>query len=437
MRTEARLNALRSLPGAEAYLAEARARAGAVPPDAPDPAAIRRVGVLGAGAMGRGIAMAFAGTGRTVVLADPAPEARAAARAHLTALADRQRAKGRLDDAGHAALLARITLAQGVDAFAGADLAVEAVPEVLTLKQAVLTGIEAALPPGALITSNTSTLDVDALAGALRHPERFIGTHFFMPAQVNRLLELVPSSRTAPDTLAAALALARDLGKSAAIAANGDGFIGNRLFDRFHHEAMAVVEEGAWPEEVDAALEDWGFAIGPFRALDMVGNDIPWGVRVQRAARPDPPPQPRVGDALCEAGLLGQKVGRGWYFYDAVTPRGRPYEEARALILRVSRALGRTRRAIGAPEIVGRCLVALMVEGLAMLREGRAARPSDIDVVQVTGYGFPAAVGGPMRLAEALGAGPVLAQAREYGVLSGRTDAIWALPAALMEGPTP
>lgn len=161
--------------------------------------------VLGAGAMGRGIAMAFARTGRTVVLADPAPEARAAARAHLTAMAGRQRAKGTLNDSGHAALLARITLVEGVDAFAGACLAVEAVPEVLPLKQAVLAGIEAALPPGASITSNTSTLDVDALAGVLRHLERFIGTHVFMPAQVNRLLELVPSSRTAPDMLVAAL----------------------------------------------------------------------------------------------------------------------------------------------------------------------------------------------------------------------------------------
>ncbi|WP_370205671.1 3-hydroxyacyl-CoA dehydrogenase family protein, partial [Pararhodobacter marinus] len=185
-----------------------------------------------------------------------------------------------------------------------------------------------------------------------------------------------------------------------------------------------------WPEDVDAALEAWGMAIGPFRALDLVGNDIPWGVRVQRAERPVPPHQPRVGDALCEAGLYGQKTGRGWYLYDEATPKGRPYEEARALILRESQALGITRRTICPAEIVGRCVVALIVEGLAMLREGRAARASDIDMVYVTGYGFPAAKAGPMRLADELGLTEVLDLARHYGQISGRSQTVWALTEA-------
>ena len=217
--------------------------------------------------------------------------------------------------------------------------------------------------------------------------------------------------KTIPGTV---MALARDLGKRPVIAPNGDGFIGNRLFDRFHQEAMYLVEEGAWPEEVDCALEDWGMTIGPFRALDMVGNDIPWGVRRQRALRDTSPPQPRIGDALCEAGWHGRKAGRGWYLYDRATPRGRPYEDLLALIRRESRALGRVRRRIGADEIVARCLTALMVEAMALLAEGRAARASDIDVVYVTGYGFPAALGGPMYLADITEAvaqfGPVFVQ---------------------------
>ncbi|WP_370223660.1 3-hydroxyacyl-CoA dehydrogenase [Pararhodobacter marinus] len=430
MSCEDRLSSLAEVAGARDYLAQAVTLAGAVPAGAADPARWVRIGVLGAGAMGRGIAMAFAQTGRSVVLADPSAQSLDAARAHLAGLAARARKKGTLDEAGEAALMARFAFVPGVEGFAGCDLVVEAVPEILGLKQHVMAQIEGVVGPQALICTNTSTLDMDAIGSALADPSRFIGTHFFIPAQVNRLLEVIPAQATSAQTLADVLALTRALGKQAVVAANGDGFIGNRLFDRFHQEAMYLVEEGAWPEDVDAALEAWGMAIGPFRALDLVGNDIPWGVRVQRAERPVPPHQPRVGDALCEAGLYGQKTGRGWYLYDEATPKGRPYEEARALILRESQALGITRRTICPAEIVGRCVVALIVEGLAMLREGRAARASDIDMVYVTGYGFPAAKAGPMRLADELGLTEVLDLARHYGQISGRSQTVWALTEA-------
>jgi 3-hydroxyacyl-CoA dehydrogenase len=417
--------------GAAAYLAEAVELAGAVPEGAADPAQIRRVGILGSGAMGRGIAMAFAQTGRNVVLVDPSAEALATAIKHLEGLADRQLAKGKLDADGRDALLARFSTGEQISAFAGCDLVVEAVPEEMALKQSVMRQIEEVVAADALITSNTSTLDVDAIAGAMPQPQRFCGTHFFMPAQVNKLLEVVPAQQSSADTLSAVLALARDLGKQAVVAANGDGFIGNRLFDRFHQEAMYLVEEGADPKAIDSALEEWGFTIGPFRTLDIIGNDIPWGVRKQRAERDSPPPQPRVGDALCEAGLYGLKTGRGWYLYDEATPKGRPYEEAQALILQISRALGRERRRISADEIVGRCVIALIVEGMAMLLEDRAARASDIDMVYVTGYGFPAAVGGPMRLGEKLGFDNVLELARGYAELSDRADTAWHLAGEL------
>ncbi|MBA83831.1 3-hydroxyacyl-CoA dehydrogenase family protein [Thalassobius sp. S69A] len=434
MSLQARLQNITALEGAAPYLARSAEIAGQVP-DIPhaDPAQITSVGVLGAGAMGRGIAMAFAQTGHRVTVVDPARAALDTARQHLQSLTDRAVAKGRMDPDTAAAQMARFTFADAISAFAGCDLVVEAVPEILSLKQQVMAQIERTVSEDALITSNTSTLDVDAIARSLDRPARFLGTHFFMPAQVNPLLEVIPADTTDPAILALTMALAQKLRKRAVIAANGDGFIGNRLFDRVHQEAMYLVEEGAWPQDVDEALEAWGMAIGPFRALDMVGNDIPWGVRKQRAQRATPPPQPRVGDALCEAGYHGQKTGRGWYLYDDATPRGRSYEDSRALILRVSRELGLTRRTITAEEIVGRVITALMVESLALVAEGRALRGSDVDVVYTTGYGFPAALGGPIRLAETLGPRAVLDLAGWYGQLSNRADTAWKLPASLQE----
>jgi 3-hydroxyacyl-CoA dehydrogenase len=416
---------------ARAYMLAAIKQAGTVPAGAKDPAGYKTVGVLGAGAMGRGIAMAFAQTGRDVTLVDPSADALKSAEQHLTSLADRQVAKGRLDQPGRDALLERLKYADAIAAFAGADLVVEAVPEIMGLKQKVMGEIEAVLDPDALIATNTSTLDIDGIAQGLKKADRFIGMHFFIPAQVNPLLEVIPAQATSSETLATSMALALDIRKQAVIAANGDGFIGNRLFDRIHQEAMYLVEEGALPEEVDSALEEWGLAIGPFRALDLVGNDIPWGVRKQRQERDNPPPQPRVGDALCEAGLYGQKTGRGWYLYDKATPKGRPYEDIRALALKVSRELGIERRRVERAEIIGRCVVALMVESLAMLAEDRAQRASDIDMVFVTGYGFPAVFGGPMRLAQDLDTGDILEQAERYGQISGRSDTAWALPQSL------
>lgn len=428
MNLEGELVALAPYADAKTYLAEAAQVAGAVPDGAADPSAIVRIGVLGAGAMGRGIAMGFAQTGRQVTLVDPSEQALDTAGAHLASLAQRQVAKGRLDRAGCDALLGRFVYATDMAAFADADLVVEAVPEVMALKQQVMAQIEAVVGPEVLIATNTSTLDIDAIGAELVDASRFIGTHFFIPAQVNPLLEVIPAAATAPRVLATIMALALDLGKCAVIAANGDGFIGNRLFDRFHQEAMYLVEEGALPEEVDAALESWGMAIGPFRALDLVGNDIPWGVRKQRAERADPPCQPRIGDALCEAGYFGQKTGKGWYLYDVQTPKGRPYEDSRALAGRVSRALGITRRRVPRDEIIGRCVTAMIIEGHAMLAEGRATRASDIDMVLVTGYGFPVGFSGPMRLGDTFGMDTVLAQAGHYGQISGRATTAWAVP---------
>lgn len=434
--TEQRLLALTEVDGAKEYLSEAVTLAGAVPPGATDPDKFATIGVLGAGSMGRGIALAFAQTGRTVILIDPSSDALASAKKHIARLVERSRSRQKLTDAQAEELLARFTYASDVSAFSPVDLVVEAVPEILSLKQKVMAELEGICRPDTLLATNTSTLDVDGIAAGLKDASRFIGTHFFIPAQVNRLLEVIPAEATSKETLATTMALALDINKYAVIAANGDGFIGNRLFDRFHQEAMYLVEEGAWPDEVDDALEKWGMSIGPFRALDLVGNDIPWGVRKQRAERPVPPVQPRIGDALCEAGLFGQKTGKGWYFYDEATPKGRPHEESRALILRTSRELNRQRRRIEAPEIVGRCILSLILEGTNMLKERRAERASDIDMVFITGYGFPRALAGPMRLGQELGVDNIASLATKYGEISQMAQSVWALPDAMEKAAT-
>lgn len=426
------LQNIKPLADAESYLQDAVTLAGAVPSGASDPSILQRIGVLGAGTMGRDIAMGFAQTGRQVVMVDLSREALDRAQAHHHKYLDRRVAKGKMDQDSRDQLLGRISYLDDLAALSDADIVVEAVPEVMALKQKVLAAIEAVVSPDTLITSNTSTLDVDEIASALVRPDRFIGTHFFLPAQANPLLEVVPANVTSAKTLATIMALGQALGKHAVIAPNGDGFIGNRLFDRYHQEAMYLVEEGAEPKDIDDALEAWGFSIGPFRTLDMIGNDIPWGVRRQRAERDNPPPQPRIGDVLCEAGLFGQKTGRGWYLYDQETPKGRPYEAVQALTLRTSKELGRARRHIDGDEIVGRCVIALIVEGMAMLDEGRAARGSDIDMVYVTGYGFPAAFGGPMRLGAEIGTTGVLIQAQHFAKISERQDTAWHLVKTLI-----
>lgn len=428
MLLEQRLLDLTKISGADEYLKEAVSLAGSVSSGGAEPHSVSVVGILGAGSMGRGIALAFAQSGRKVILVDPAAKALSSAEQHIKKIIDRAQNRQKISDDEAAALRKRIVFSSELTAFANADMLVEAVPEILSLKQKVMADLEGVCQPNTILATNTSTLDVDAIAADLEDPTRFIGTHFFIPAQVNRLLEVIPAKSTSQKTLATTMGLALSIKKHAVIAANGDGFIGNRLFDRFHQEAMYLVEEGAWPDEVDDALEKWGMAIGPFRALDLVGNDIPWGVRKQRAARPVPPSQPRIGDALCELGLFGQKTGKGWYLYDEVTPKGRAHEESRALIIRTSKELNQRRRSIRPPEIVGRCILSLVLEGTKMLAEKRAERASDIDMVFTTGYGFPRALAGPMRLGQELGESNVAELAEHYGQISQMSQTVWALP---------
>lgn len=396
-------------------------------------AAIQQVAVVGAGAMGRCIAIAFARLGKRVSLIDPSPQSLDQARQFIEGFVSSQQRKGTLSPQRGARLLGDFFFSSELAAVSGAALVVEAVPEVLALKQKIMADIEALVSPECILATNTSTLDLDAIAAATQRPQRVIGTHFFIPAHITRLLEIVPAQVTSADTLDLVKAMASTMGKVFVVAGNCDGFIGNRLFDRFHQEAMYLLEEGATPEQVDRVLEDWGMAIGPLRALDMVGNDIPWGVRCQRAEKNPDIIQPRIGDALCEQGRFGQKTGSGWYHYEPGSRSPLPSADTALLLEQISTGLGIERREISDDEILGRCILALVNEGCAIVREGFARSAVDIDLAFVNGYGFPQAAGGPMYLAQQLGLSRVAGEMRQYQRYASHGKTLWQ-PDPLLAG---
>jgi 3-hydroxyacyl-CoA dehydrogenase len=297
---------------------------------------------------------------------------------------------------------------------AAADVVIEAVFESLEVKREVFLALDRVMKPGAVIATNTSTLDVDAIAGFTRRPSDVVGLHFFSPAHVMRLLEVARARETSPDVLATALALAKRLRKVAVVTGVCDGFIGNRMLDGYLKQAWYLVEEGASPEQVDRAIEAFGFAMGPFRVGDLVGHDVSQAIRRHRRARS---PDYRVSglpDKLCELGRLGQKTGAGWYDYPEGPRRVVPSPVAARLVESHRTEIGLTPRPVDDAEIVDRLVYALVNEGARILEEGIAARSSDIDLVYLTGYGFPRSRGGPMFYAGQVGLDRVLRQVREF-----------------------
>ena len=343
--------------------------------------------------MGVGIAMAFADAGIDVQLveADPAALERGMGRIR------EQYEGGKLDPAEGQRRLARIHPSTELGRVAATDLVIEAVFEDMGVKKELFGKLDALVKPGAVLATNTSYLDVNEIARATRRPQDVVGLHYFSPANVMRLLEIVRGDATAPDVLATALAVARRIRKLPVVARVGDGFIGNRIFSKYRQQAEFIAEEGAAPEEVDAALEGFGFPMGPFAVSDLAGLDVAWRNRRRLDATRDPRERySAVADKLVEMKRYGQKSGAGWYRYAPGARRGQPDPEVRAMIEAASAEKGIRRRGFTAEEIVWRILVTMVNEASLLLDEGVAQRPSDVDLVLVNGYGFPRHEGGPL-----------------------------------------
>ena len=383
-----------------AFFAE---RAAARMPEAKvTPRALDHVAVVGAGMMGAGIAYACLSAGLRVSLMDRDREGLARGLERIARLQEGAVAKGRMTPERRDADWARLSGVQDMAALAGCDLAIEAVFEDFDIKAAVLRGLDAVLRPGAVIATNTSYLDVDALAAQVSRPGDVVGLHFFSPAHVMRLLEIVVGAQTAPDAVATGLLLAKKLGKVAVRSGVCDGFIGNRILSAYRQAAEYLVEDGAGIAQVDAAMRGFGMPLGPFEVSDMAGLQISWARRKRLAATRDPGLRyVAIADRLCEAGRFGQGTGKGWYRHEGRLAVEDP--EVTAIIEAERAARGIAPRVFGEEEIRTRLLVAMANEGARILAEGIALRPSDIDVVKLFGYGFPRWEGGPMHWADRFG----------------------------------
>lgn len=369
--------------------------------DAP-PRKLDRLGVIGGGTMGAGIAAAGLLAGCHVTLAERDGPAAAKAGQSVAKILQESVRRGKLTAAQcEQALAERFVGADSFAPLADADLIVEAVFEQLEVKRQVFQALDRIARPGAVLATNTSYLDVDRIAAATSRPEDVIGLHFFSPAHVMRLLEVVPAGRTAPDTVATGFALAKRLGKVAVRAGNCDGFIGNRILGRYRAAADAMVLDGASPYQIDRALTGFGFAMGPYAISDLAGLDIGHATRQRKADQRHPRDRvPVFADRLYELGRLGRKSGRGYYIYDSETPNGREDPELAPLLDGIRAQLGLAVQSFTDEQIVARYMAAMLSEAASVLEDGTAARPLDIDVVMVNGYGFPRWRGGPMHWAD-------------------------------------
>ena len=408
-------------------------RAAAKVPGLPEGTVLRpiaRVGVIGAGTMGGGITMNFLNAGIPVVLLEMKQAALDRGRATIRKNYENSMKKGKLKPEQVEQRMGLITPTLEYAALKDADLIVEAVFEEMGVKEAVFRQLDAVAKPGAILASNTSYLDIDRIATFTRRPQDVIGLHFFSPANVMRLLEIVRGAQTAPDVLATSLQLAKQIKKVAVVSGVCDGFIGNRMLARYGAAAQGLINAGALPQQIDGALQKFGLAMGPFRMGDLAGLDIGWATRKRKAAEAGVEMKPIVADKLCEAGRFGQKTGAGWYRYEAGNRTPLPDSVTEQLIADYRAAHGITPRKISDEEIVERCIFALVNEGARILEEGIAARASDIDLVYLNGYGFPLHRGGPMLYADTVGLPQVVRSLRRFAAEPG-ADASWQ-PAPLL-----
>jgi len=391
-----------------AFFAEREARRIPDLPAGTRPRPLATAAVIGAGTMGTGIAIALANAGLPVTLIDTQGAALDRAMTGIVNHYETEMKKGRLTAQEAAHRSARVRPGGTLAEAASADLVIEAAFESMEVKQEIFRALDAIARPGAVLATNTSTLDVNRIADVTARPRDVVGLHFFSPAHLMRLLEIVRADATAPDVLATALELGRRLGKVAVLSGVCDGFIGNRMLQKYLQQALFLLDEGATPAQVDGAIEAWGMAMGPFAVGDLAGLDIGWSVRKRRRAEGSTMRYSAIADRICEQGRLGQKTGKGWYRYEAGSRKRLADPEVDRLLQEHRAAIGTGTRVIADEEIVQRLLFALANEGAALLAEGIALRASDIDAVWIHGYGFPAWRGGPMFHADRVGLSPVV-----------------------------
>ena len=369
----------------------------------PVPRAVAQVGVIGAGTMGGGIAMNFLNAGMPVWLLDTAQEALDRGVTNIRKNYESSVKRGKLTQAQVDARLALLQTTLHYGDLGSCDLIVEAVFESMEVKQQVFSQLDAVAKPGAILASNTSTLDLNRIAACTRRPQDVIGLHFFSPAHVMRLLEVVRGEKTADDVLLTCMQLAKRIKKVAVVAGVCDGFIGNRMLHKYQAVAEELVVQGASPQQVDQALESFGMAMGPFRVGDLAGLDIGWAIRKHRAKLNPALATPRIADRICEAGRFGQKTGGGWYRYEPGKRDPVPDPRTAEIIDAFRREREVTARPVTDEEIVAKCIYTLVNEGARILEERIAYRASDIDIVWLNGYGFPTHRGGPMHYANEVG----------------------------------
>src|SRR5215470_1133174 len=415
-----------------AFFAErAAAKIADVPEDTPQ-RKIAKVAVVGAGTMGSGITANFLTAGIPVTLLEAKKEALEKGQAVIRGIYEASAKKGRLTAQQVAERMALLKPTQSYDDLEDADLVIEAVFEDLAVKEGVFRKLDEAIKPGAILASNTSTLDLNEIAAFTRRPQDVVGMHFFSPANVMKLLEVVRGTKTAKDALATVMGIAKKIKKTAVVSAVCDGFIGNRMVEQYLRQALFLLEEGATPRQVDRAVEKWGMAMGPFRMSDLAGNDIGWAIRKRRYREHPGMKYSRIADRLCEQGRFGQKSGLGWYRYEAGRRDAVPDPVVEQMIADYAAEIGVKRRKIGDEEIVQRLIFALVNEGAAILDEGIAQRASDIDMVYLTGYGFPLYRGGPMFYADEVGLYNVVAAMARLAANPHGDPAFWK-PATLLD----
>ena len=409
-------------------------RAASKIPDVPEGTpqrTIAKVAVIGAGTMGGGITMNFLNAGIPVTMLEMKPEALDRGVATIRKNYEAQVKKGKLKSDKYEQRMGLLKTTLAYADLSDADLIIEAVFEEMGVKEAVFKQLDAVAKPGAILASNTSTLDVDKIAAFTKRPQDVVGMHFFSPANVMRLLEVVRGAKTGKDVLATTMAVAKKIRKTAVVSGVCDGFIGNRMIEQYSRQAGFLLDEGCTPQQVDKAMERFGMAMGPFRMGDLAGNDIGWAIHKRRSAERANMRYSKSADRLCELGRFGQKTSAGWYDYQAGKRDAIPSPLVEQMIVDYRKEIGITPRKVGDEEIVHRLVFALVNEAARILEEGIANKASDIDMVYLTGYGFPLHRGGPLCYADQVGLYNVVHTMKQFATNPHDDGAFWQ-PAPLL-----